>query len=468
MFSKKSIGPLIAISLLIVVSVVAVIGFQTWYNTYSSEIFSDNEQQSNILDNNIKPYLLGNTLNILNPNGNNLTILQILVDGKKTNISANISSEGLKVDLSEFLASNNEVEKISIITNNGIVTKEFYYYKSISQSNNFLCNITTPEGFAGGDGSLANPWEICNCDMLQNISNYLGGNYSQICDIDCGIYPYNVGEGFNPIGDSWSNCFRGNYNGNNFKINNLYINRSIENYVGLFGYVYYGNINNSYSSGSVVGNNSVGGLVGSLEDSNIYNSYFCGSVVGNNNVGGLVGDKYYGDIDNSYFSGSVVGDWGVGGLVGVHYGSNIDNSYSTGLVFGNDYVGGLVGENYFGNIDNSYSSSSVVGNETVGGLVGVHYGSNIDNSYSTGSVVGNFTFGGFVGNFTSGNILNSYYDNETSNQSNAFGSGSTTGIVGKTTIELQTPTSNTGIYANWSLSNWNFGTSNDYPKLAWE
>ena len=36
---------------------------------------------------------------------------------------------------------------------------------------------------------------------------------------------------------------------------------------------------------------------------------------------------------------------------------------------------------------------------------------------------------------------------------------------GKTTGELQTPTSATGIYANWSGSRWDFGTASQYPAL---
>ena len=37
--------------------------------------------------------------------------------------------------------------------------------------------------------------------------------------------------------------------------------------------------------------------------------------------------------------------------------------------------------------------------------------------------------------------------------------------TGKTTSELQSPTSNTGIYENWDSSIWEFGTSTEYPNL---
>ena len=41
--NKKGIGPVVAVSLLIVVSVVALFGFQNWFNQYSSEMYVDVE-----------------------------------------------------------------------------------------------------------------------------------------------------------------------------------------------------------------------------------------------------------------------------------------------------------------------------------------------------------------------------------------------------------------------------------------
>lgn len=44
--SKKAISPVVATALLLVVAVVAVVGFQTWFNTYQSGLTSDIEEQS--------------------------------------------------------------------------------------------------------------------------------------------------------------------------------------------------------------------------------------------------------------------------------------------------------------------------------------------------------------------------------------------------------------------------------------
>lgn len=46
MVNKKAISPVVATALLLVVAVVAVVGFQTWFNTYQSGLNTKVEQQS--------------------------------------------------------------------------------------------------------------------------------------------------------------------------------------------------------------------------------------------------------------------------------------------------------------------------------------------------------------------------------------------------------------------------------------
>lgn len=45
-FNKKAISPVVATALLLVVAVVAVVGFQTWFNTYQSGLNTKVEQES--------------------------------------------------------------------------------------------------------------------------------------------------------------------------------------------------------------------------------------------------------------------------------------------------------------------------------------------------------------------------------------------------------------------------------------
>jgi len=143
------------------------------------------------------------------------------------------------------------------------------------------------------------------------------------------------------------------------------------NYIGgLVGKNLGGNISNCFSNGIVNGKSYVGGLVGRNEG-NITTSCSTSTVTGNqSNIGGLVGfNGYVGNIAASYSTGTIIGDEDVGGLVGDNRGS-ITTCYSNRVVKGNRRdVGGLVGYNS-GIIATSYSSGMVRGNRNVGGLVG--------------------------------------------------------------------------------------------------
>ena len=236
---------------------------------------------------------------------------------------------------------------------------------------------------------------------------------------------------------------------------------------GLVGYSYGGTITNSYATGAVTGTGDyVGGLVGYSRDSDITNSYATGAVTGTGGlVGSLVGFSDLSTITNSYATGAVTGtgDY-VGGLVGYSYGGTITNSYATGAVTGTgDYVGGLVGYSRDSDITNSYATGAVTGTGSyVGGLVGYNYNGTITNSYATGAVEGGDDHvGGLVGYNDRGTITNSYWDTQTSGQPRSAGG------IGKTTEELQSLTPSTEIYGGWSATDWDFGTSNQYPALKY-
>ena len=220
-----------------------------------------------------------------------------------------------------------------------------------------------------------------------------------------------------------------------------------------------GTITRSHATGSVTGHNFVGGLSGSAGDA-IIASYATGAVTANDYVGGLAG-QIGGAITASYATGPVTSQDNTGGLVGLNYG-RINLSFATGTVAGDDNVGGLVGANGH-RISDSYATGSVSGDHSIGGLVGKTGGSNayyISDSYATGSVTGISFPGGLVGRDYGGTtIADSYWDTETSGQSGGQGG------AGKTTAELQSPTSASGIYADWNAGSWDFGGTAEYPRL---
>ena len=257
---------------------------------------------------------------------------------------------------------------------------------------------------------------------------------------------WTTGSGWQPIGyyessNSVNNKpFTAIFEGNGYTISNLIIDRPDINRVGLFGHTEGGTVNNvGLSNIDITGDRHVGGLVGYSIDSTITNSYATGTVQGRHSVGGLVGFSYGdSDIRNSYATGAVKGRYSVGSLVGRTLGGTITNSYATGAVTGTeDRVGGLVGRTLGGTITNSYATGAVTGKST------------------------SYYVGGLVGDSTDGTITASYWDTQTSEQTISAGGTS------KTTIELQEPTSASGIYAQWKTADWHFGTSGQYPALKY-
>jgi len=134
-----------------------------------------------------------------------------------------------------------------------------------------------------------------------------------------------------------------------------------------------GTISNCYFEGDVIGLSGtfIGGLLGdiieisSTELSLMSNCYFSGNVNSSNAnyVGGIVGYVTGASIFNSYSRGTVIGADYVGGLVGSYgelnaTGSVISNSFSTSSVnvIGGTNAGGLVGETWLASsiFDNSY------------------------------------------------------------------------------------------------------------------
>jgi hypothetical protein len=258
--------------------------------------------------------------------------------------------------------------------------------------------------FSGsGTGTLADPYQITNCTQLQEIEDDLSGNYILVNDINCSdTINWNSGDGFSPV-----NVFIGTLDGQDYTINDLYINRPIENGVGLFGSIGVfetssGNISNvNLENVNITGSNDVASLVGYFDGGIIDNCSSSGNIECASYCGGLIGEisQQLVLINNSHSSNNVNGLDTLGGLTGTNYG-RIDNSYATGNVTGTDAsVGGLSGDNY-AVITNSYATGNIysTGNQ-VGGLVGWQftqgYDIYINNSYATGNVIGFNNVGGY-------------------------------------------------------------------------
>ena len=284
---------------------------------------------------------------------------------------------------------------------------------------------------------------------------------------------WNDGGGWVPIGwdstDEVDFSFNTTFDGNEHTLSNLFT--AGRGYSGLFGRIGRSgvvrdvtlsdvNVSGTEVAGALVGENQ--GLLIGIQSS--------GQVSGELHVGGLVGYNT-GFVVYSHATGRVTSDRDAGGLVGYHQSNLISASYATGPVTGAP-AGGLVGTIgtpfQEATIRASYATGSVDGSPA-GGLVGHVYDEGmISASYATGRVSGGSRKSGLVGDDEGGTVTNSYWDTRTSGQ----GSGSPGS--GRTTSQLQSPTSYSGIYGSWNVdldednmndAPWNFGTSSQYPAL---
>ena len=222
---------------------------------------------------------------------------------------------------------------------------------------------------------------------LAAVRDNLAGHHTLMNDLDSSTAGYdelasptaNGGYGWYPIGGNYQGGvgrFVGTLDGRGYQISDISINLPDEEHVGVFG---------------ALGRR---GVVKNVGAANV-------TVTGRSNVGGLVGSNYEGTVRDSYSTGSVAGDNVVGGLVGLN-GGTMANCYATGSVTGNREVGGLVGYDYRGTIANCYATGSVTGNLTLGGLVGDgHYRDTARDSLWDTETSGQDTSAGGTGKTTS-------------------------------------------------------------------
>src|SRR6056297_2517155 len=329
-----------------------------------------------------------------------------------------------------------------------------------------------------GSGTAEDPYRIEILEHLHWISHtdsVWDDHFIQIADIDASLTSgWDNDSGFLPI--AHGNAFKGYYNGKDYSIEGLYINRPNKRYVGLFSILFDDIRIDSIKLEdlNISGIDMHGGGLAGKNAGTINHCSASGSISGNRNTGGLVGANY-GTIKNSHSSCTVTSQNSpgyIGGLVGYNR-DTIVNSYSTGDINGVDNLGGLVGLNEIDSyIINSYSKSSVTGDSIIGGLVGWNYQAEITNSYSTGTVTGNKQVGGLVGLVEpTTNTTHSYWDKETS------GIDTSLDGTGRSTAEMLSDTTylnNTWDFvcedANGTANVWAMleGMNDGYPILAWQ
>ena len=210
---------------------------------------------------------------------------------------------------------------------------------------------------AGGNYTISTAEQLkALAETVNGGEDYEGTTFTLTQDIDLNGSENNQWE---PIGyyNYPAFCpFNGTFEGNNHKINGLYINAPNGECQGLFGYVNAsGTVKNLGVYGFIAGGYCVGGIVG-VNGGKVANCYNACDVTGDIScIGGIAGSNGRG-----------------GGIIGPGI---IENCYNIGNITCNSgYVGGAIGSN-MGILRKCYSVGTVSGDTGVGGMVGYHFGS---------------------------------------------------------------------------------------------
>jgi len=211
--------------------------------------------------------------------------------------------------------------------------------------------------------------EIRTWHDMDSIRDNLSGSYALMNNLDSTTAGYaelagmtaNDGRGWEPIGaydeDDADRAFVGHFDGRGNEIRDLFIDRTEENGVGLFGFIGEGGVIEDIGvvDSDVRGNEHVGGVVG-VNWGALINCYSNGSVSGKVRVGGIAGRNENGTVSHCYSSATVAGEQAVAGLVGQNLDDGtVSDCYSSATVVGGwQYIGGLVGSNYYGVVNNSH------------------------------------------------------------------------------------------------------------------
>ena len=489
----RSLSPLIATILLIVVSVILIAIVVTWGSNFTSSSLSSTKdllvEDVDLTGFIFVRHLSNNIFNIRNASDKEVTFTKYQI----------LSSEELDLTNTDLtfkepiVLSSGATSSLPIICvpegsfSISLITDQDKYVNvninNILGSTNDWCEMTLI-----GDGSESDPYKIYNVFQLNDVrEHYDEGSYfnleknidfdwislSEFSDIS-GFEDYDT-NGWEPIGYDWSDYFEGNFDGKGNTIKNLYIYRPSQNNIGLFGFVENSEINNlGVVDVNITGKSSVGGIIGrSLENIMSY-SFSKGRIIGDASVGGLIGVSGDTEILYSFADIYVSGSFYLGGLIGdAANGPNgvIDNCYSKGVIDASSLTsfyssGGLVGI-LAGELYNSYSEVDIIDviNALVfaGGLIGSTTDDMgdiyISNVYSFGAISGTGTLSGLIGEYWDPilvHTINSYWNTETSGQATSAGG------EGKTTEEMKQRST----YVGWDFDTvWQIQEGVTYPYL---
>lgn len=149
--NKKGISGIVAITLLILMTVVVGVGFQVWYKNYSSGLLTRNEVSGNSATNPIKlDKIVGKTLYIVNPSGNNISVDKIDLNGVDCDINGTYSGNLVQIELPTLCINaidSNRMPEIVFQTDNLLLSKrvDYKYLSSLASSIFSSYDVTNAE-----------------------------------------------------------------------------------------------------------------------------------------------------------------------------------------------------------------------------------------------------------------------------------------------------------------------------------
>ena len=411
-------------------------------------------------------------------------------NGVRINVKANDNSgvrkievlqEGTSVGMYNFSGSNQSEEQSVTLS------IPFGETKTITTKVN---GNTVKEETVTNMRCISTAQDLVNFRNLVNAGNTFKNQYVELInDIDLSSVCSATNGNWNPIGSQYSTTptiyFGGTFNGNYYKIKNLYYNAGNYGFYGFFGNVQGGVVENTifdnlyitstYSHKDSTGC-AVGGIAGFTQNSKIINCGVNGGTVSQiNPYTATIGTNAW--VDE--YVGGIVG-WEAGGctISGCYNKANI-TAKNKNASYRQVIAGGVVGYMTSCSINNVYNRGTVYGesvNIFVGGVIGRMLGEETaTNMYSTGTVSNgsgsHINIAGVCGG-------NSWVDNKLSTYSNAYCltnvsvaywyytggyKSSTTGKVSEATLKGYASTLGSNAWVADS-----YGINNGYPILRWQ
>ncbi len=199
-YYKKCISAIVAIALLLIITVVSILGFSNWFNTYSQGIYSNVEISSKTDTSSVGiETVVGNTLYVKN-SLYNMTIKDIKIDGISCYDNDTIYNVGvLEIDISDCIKNVSiSNPNVMIVTDKGIIEKNVLL-KTVSKSDCLHEGVLVLHGYSNifylqefSSLGCVNETRTCNNGILSGSYNYtncstelaLGGDYIEDFEID--------------------------------------------------------------------------------------------------------------------------------------------------------------------------------------------------------------------------------------------------------------------------------------------